>query len=197
MKICRPIRKPLRGLIKKQFSQGASVYRMHQEGLQKRTEEQRKGRNYDSIGTSRNTLRKIKSEGVIESLLSADVDASLWKLLEQFQREVNPGGKVKGAIQILSKYPCQVVVFSETSIRLFAALLKHKNVVLSWDATGSIIKHSNAHRMLYYELTITLPGVVNEDSIVPITFMISDAHALLNVTTWLELFKYKYDQVNS
>ena len=196
-KICRPIRKPIRCLIKNQFSQGASVYRLHQERLQKRTEEERKGRNYDGIGTSRNTLRKIKSEGIIESLLSPVVDDSLSKLLEQFQKDINPDGKVKGAIQILSKYPCQVVVFSETSIRLFDALLKHKNVVISWDATGSIIKETNERRMLYYELSVTLPGVVAEDSIIPITFMISNSHALVNITTWLESFKDKHAQVST
>lgn len=107
-------RKPIWCLIKKQFSQGASVYRLHQERLQKRTEE-RKGRNYDGIGTSRNTLRKIISEGVTESLLSPVVDDSLSKLLGQFQKDINPGGIVKSAIQILSRYPCQVIVFSETS----------------------------------------------------------------------------------
>lgn len=196
-KICRPIRKPLRCLIKQQFSQGASVFRMRQERLQRRTEEERRGRNYDGIGTSGNTFRKIKSEGVIESLLSPAVDDGLSKLLSKFQRDVNPDGKVKGAIQILSKYPRQVIVFTETSIRLFDTLLKHKNVVVSWDATGSIIKEKrHTNRMLYYELSVTLPGIVNENSIVPITFMISDAHALVNVTSWLESFKDKYAQVS-
>ena len=155
-KICRPIRKSLRSVIKNQFSQGASVFRMHQERLQKRTKEERRGRNYDGIGTSRSTFRKIKSEGVIESLLSPAVDDSLSK----FQKDVNPGGKVKGTIQILSKYPRQIVVFSETSIRLFDALLKNKNVDLSWDATGSIIKEKQqTSRMLYYELDSSIERV--------------------------------------
>lgn len=195
-KVCRPIRAPLRSLLKQQFAQGSTVFRVHQDRLQKRTKEQRKGRNYDGIGKSRNTLRKIKSEGVIESLLSPVVDEGIFKLLEQFRRDINGDGRVKGAIQFFSKYPCQIIVFSESSIRLFDALVKHRNVVISWDATGSIIKESNAHRNLYYELSITLPGVVREDSIVPVTFMISDAHALINVTHWLELFKQSYAQVS-
>ena len=197
VKICRPIRTPLRSLIKKRFAQGASVYRMYQEKLQKRTSEQKRGKNYDGIGKSRDILRKIKSEGVMESLLAPDVDQSLLKLLEKFQSEVNRDGKIKGAIQYISKYPCQIIVYSESSIRLFDALLNHKHVILSWDATGSIIKETNSHRLLYYELSVTLPGVVNEDSIIPITFMISDAHALVNVTHWLQLFKHSYSQVNT
>ncbi|CAF4583183.1 unnamed protein product [Rotaria socialis] len=170
VKICRPIRAPVRSLIKKRFAQGASVHRMYQEKLQKRTPEERRGQNYDGIGKNRDVLRKIKSE-------------------------VNPSGKIKGAIQSISKYPCQIIVYSESSIRLFDALLKHNNVILSWDATGSIIKETNSHRLLYYELSITLPGIVKEDSIVPITFMISDAHALVDIIHWLQLFKHSYSQV--
>jgi hypothetical protein len=195
VKICRPTREPLRSLYKQQFAQGASVFRVYQEQMQRRTPAQKKGHNYDGIGKSRDILRKVKSEGVIESLLSPDVDQALFKLCDKFQSEINTGGKVKGAIQLISKYPCQLIVYSESSIRLFDALLQQKNVVLSWDATGSVLKETNSRRLLYYELSITLPGIVTEDSIVPITFMISDAHALVNVVYWLKLFKHSYSQV--
>ena len=87
-------------------------------------------------------------------------------------------------------------MFTESSIRLFDILLGYKNVVLSWDATGSIIQEkNNSNRLLYYELSITLSGLVSEDSIVPITFMISDAHALVNVLHWLQVFKHSYSLV--
>jgi hypothetical protein len=186
----------MRSLLKKQFANGASVYRVYQERLQKRTIEERNANNYDSTGKSRNILRKIKSEGVIESLLAADVDQALFKLYEKFQDEVNVDGKVKGAIQQISKYPCQIIVFTESSIRLFDTLMKHRDVVLSWDATGGIIQEKkNSPRLLYYELSITLPGIVTEDSIIPITFMISDAHALVNIIHWIQLFKSSYSQV--
>ncbi|CAF4332648.1 unnamed protein product, partial [Rotaria magnacalcarata] len=88
VKICRPIRAPVRSLIKKRFAQGASVYRMYQEKLQKRTPEERRGQNYDDIGKNRDVLRKIKSEGIMESLLAPDVDQSLFKLFEKFRIEV-------------------------------------------------------------------------------------------------------------
>ncbi|CAF1593854.1 unnamed protein product [Rotaria magnacalcarata] len=195
VKICRPTRKPLRNLIKQQFAQGASTYRMYQEKLQQRTPEQRQGQNYDGIGKSRCILSKIKSERVNDSLLSADVDQGLFKLLEKFRADYNSDGKVKGSIQFISKYPCQIIVYSESSIRLFDLLMKQKNVVLSLDATGSIIKEKNTNRLLYYELSATLPGVANQDSIIPITFMISNAHALVNVIHWLELFKYSFSQM--
>jgi hypothetical protein len=186
----------MRSLLKKQFANGASVYRVYQERLQKRTIEERNANNYDSTGKSRNILRKIKSEGVIESLLAADFDQALFKLYEKFQDEVNVDGKVKGAIQQISKYPCQIIVFTESSIRLFDTLMKHRDVVLSWDATGGIIQEKkNSPRLLYYELSITLPGIVTEDSIIPITFMISDAHALVNIIHWIQLFKSSYSQV--
>lgn len=198
VKISRPIRQPLRSTLKKQFANGAAVYRLYQDRLQSRAEKERKSNNYDVVGRSRQILRKIKSEGAMESMIAANVDEGVWKLYEQFHREVNADGKVTGAIQYVSKFPCQIIVFSEASIRLFDGLLKEKNVVVSWDATGSIIQERKGKpRLLYYELSVTLPGLVSEDSIVPITFMISDAHALLNVVHWLQVFKHSYAQVVS
>ena len=49
-----------------------------------------------------------------------------------------PDGKVSGAIQQICKYRCQIIVYTESSVRLFNTLLQHKNCVLSWDATGNI-----------------------------------------------------------
>ncbi|CAF4076111.1 unnamed protein product [Adineta steineri] len=133
--------------------------------------------NYGTTVKTRNIIAKIKSEGV---------------------NKVNPDGKITGAIQQVSKYPCQIIVYTESSIRLFDALMKQENVVLSWDATGGIIQEKlNSPRLLYYELSITLPGVVKEDSIVPVTFMISDAHGLVNIIAWIELFKNAYSQIFS
>lgn len=197
MKICRPTRAPIRDKIKQQFSKGASVYRMYQEKLQKRLPEQRRGNNYDGIGKSRDVLRKIKSEGALESLLSPDVDKSLKYLRIEFEKLYYPQGPLSGAIHQICIYPRKIIVYSESTIRLFDTLLQHKNVILSWDATGSIIKEKNKHRLLYYELSITLPGVVNEDSIVPITFMISEAHALVDINNWLDMFRQGYAKVNA
>ena len=165
-KICRPMREPIRSLLKKQFAYGGSVY------------------------------REIKSEQASESLLSSNIDESISKLREKFQNDINADGKIPGAIQQICKYPCQIIVFTESSIHLFDILLGYKNVVLSWDASGSIIQEkNNSNRLLYYELSIALPGLVSEDSIVPITFIISDAHALVNVLHWLQVFKHSYSLV--
>jgi hypothetical protein len=136
------------------------------------------GYNSDIVGKSGGVLQKIKSESVLKSLLSPDTDQALLKLSENYRKEVNGGGKVYGAIQLISRYPAQIVVYSETSICLYDSLLKHKSTIVSWDATGEIIKQSNSSKLLYYELRITLPDVVAEDSIIPITFMIISAHAV-------------------
>ena len=138
IKISRPIREPIRSVLKKQFDSGASVYRVYHERLQKPTHEEKKTFNYDTVGKSRNVLGKIKSENVNETLLASNVDESILKLREKFENEINVGGKVKGAIQQICKFPCQIVVYTESSIRLFDTLLRHNNVVLSWDATGSV-----------------------------------------------------------
>ena len=198
IKLARPIRAPMRDAIKKQFGNGATVFRVHQEKLQARSLEERRGNNYDKCGKSRNIIRKIKSEGVVESLLATDVDQGVNKLRQQYQDEVNVDGKVKGAIQVISKYPCHIIVFTESSIRLFDRLIRLKNAVIAWDATGGIVKErKDSPRLLYYELSMTLPGLVTEDTIVPITFMLSDAHALVNVVHWIQRFKSSYSQVIS
>ncbi|CAF2149342.1 unnamed protein product [Rotaria magnacalcarata] len=196
VKICRPMRDPIRSLLKKQFAQGAAVYRIYQDQLKKRSIEEKKAFNYDTTGKNRSILTKIKSEQALESLLSSNVDESIVKLCEKYQEDINPDGKVPGAIQQICKWPCQIIVFTESSIRLFDMLLNYKNVVLSWDATGSIIQEKkDSARLLYYELSITLPGIVSENSIVPVTFMISDAHSLVNILHWLQLFKYNHSLV--
>ena len=196
IKICRPIRTPQRSLIKQQFKLGASVYRMYQNRLQSRSTAERKGNNYDVVGRSREVLRKIKSESVVESLLLRDADQGLSRLNKQYRRSNDHNIKVDGVIQSISKYPCQVIVYTEASIRLFDSLLKHGNTIISWDATGGIVKQSNSLRLLYYELSMTLPGVVKEDSIIPITFMISDCHSFIDILQWMQKFRYHYLQVS-
>lgn len=126
VKLARPIRKPLRSIFKQQFKNGATVYRAYQERMQKRTVEEKNGNNYDTVGKSRQIFRKIKSEGVAESLLAADVNDSLSKLYKKYQNEVNIDGKIKGAIQQISRHPCRLIVFTESSIRLFDRLVHKK-----------------------------------------------------------------------
>jgi hypothetical protein len=197
VKICRPIREPLRRLFKEKFKNGGSVYRIHQEEMQKRSVQEKNANNYDRVGKSRQTVRKIKSEGTCALLLAASVDDGLHNLLKKFRNEVNVDGKVKGAIQVVSKHPAKVIVFTETCIRLFDRLINQKNITISWDATGSIIMEKpNSPRYLYYELTMTLPGIVSENGLLPISFMISSSHNLMDIIHWLDVFKYNYSQVN-
>ncbi len=197
VKIARPIRAPVRDSIKKQFANGASVFRVHQENLQARSVDERRANNYDRSGNSRNVIRKIKSEGIKQSLLGEDVDEGLYNLHKKYEAEVNIHGKLKGAIQNISKYPCQIIVYTESSIRLFDQLIRLKNCVLSWDATGGVVQEKkNSPRFLYYELSMSLPGLASEDSIVPITFMISACQALIDVIHWMDRFKSSYSQVD-
>ncbi|CAF4564236.1 unnamed protein product, partial [Rotaria socialis] len=46
-----------------------------------------------------------------------------------------------------------------------------KESVISWDATGGIVKNSSSKQCLYYELTITHPNIVDEGSLVPLTYL--------------------------
>ena len=82
-------------------------------------------------------------------------------------------------------------------MNLFDNLVHQKDVVIAWGATGGIIrKGKNSQRLLYYELSMTLLGIVSENSIIPITFMISDGHALLDIEHWMEIVKHSYALVN-
>ncbi|CAF1463253.1 unnamed protein product, partial [Rotaria sordida] len=111
-------------------------------------------------------------------------------------REPIRNGKVTGAIQLISKHPSKIIIFTETAIRLFDSLIHQKDITISWDATGAIIREqNNSPKYLYYELTITLPGVVSEDGLIPISSMISSSHSLIDIIHWLELFKHHYSQI--
>ncbi|CAF2056196.1 unnamed protein product [Rotaria magnacalcarata] len=67
-----------------------------------------------------------------------------------------------------------------------------KEYVLSWNATGGIAKNSSSKQCLYYELTITHPNIVDEDSLVPLTFRLSESQTLFTVKQWLLSFKECY-----
>ena len=168
---------------------------MQREQNMKRSKMERKGNNYDLTGTSKSTLRTIKQEALLESSLAYSVETGLSNLMEHFKDIVNSEGVVKGTIQIISLHPRKVIVFTEASIRLYDKLMSYSDTVISWDATGCIVKQSGGQRVLYYELTITLPGVTKENSLVPLTFMVSDSHSELDVKHWLEHIKNAYRKV--
>ncbi|CAF4649122.1 unnamed protein product, partial [Rotaria magnacalcarata] len=48
----------------------------------------------------------------------------------------------------------------KASIRLYDSIVNCPESVLSWDATGGIVKNSSSKQCLYYELTITHPKIV-------------------------------------
>ncbi len=104
-------------------------------------------------------------------------------------------GIIKGAIQVLSQHLRKIIVFMEASIRLYDDLMAFPDTIISWDATGGIVKQCSGQWALFYELTITLPDVTKENSLVPITFMISGSHPQLDVKHWLEHIKNAHKNV--
>jgi hypothetical protein len=194
-KIARPIRAPLRAVLKEKLMNGASVFRVRREQDEKRSKLERLGGNYDLTGTSIATIKTIKQEALSESLLSKDVDNGLSNLFTDFCDTINKGGIVSGAIQLVSRHPRKIIVYTEESIRLYDKLLNYPDAIISWDATGGILKQFGGQRVLYYELTMTLPNVTKEHSLVPITFMISDSHSELDVKQWLEQIKDAHKKV--
>ncbi|CAF1597819.1 unnamed protein product, partial [Rotaria magnacalcarata] len=102
---------------------------------------------------------------------------------------MNSEGIIKGALQIVQFRPFCVVAFTEASIRLYDSIVNCPESVISWDATGGIVKNSSSKQCLYYELTITHPNMVDEDSLAPLTFMLSESQTLFTVKQWLLPFK--------
>lgn len=194
-KVARPIRGSLRSSLKDKFKNGATVSSVQREQNMKRSKMERKGNNYDITGTSTSTLRTIKQEALLYTSLTYSVETGLSNLMEHFKDIVNNQGIIKGAIHVISLHPRKVIVFTEASIRLYDKLMSYSDTIISWDATGGILKQSGGQRVLYYELTITLPGVTKENSLVPLTFMISDSHSELDVKHWLEHVKNAYRKV--
>lgn len=126
-----------------------------------------------------------------------DFYLGILQLYDQFVANVNNDGTIKGILQQVQLRPFCVISFMETSIRLYDALVTDPNTVLSWDATGGIIKNKKTTKqILYYELTLAHPNVVNEDTLIPITFMLSESQSLATVVQWLTLFKEAHRKVS-
>jgi len=55
-------------------------------------------------------------------------------------------------------------------------------------------KELSTKQCLYYELTMSHPDIVDEDTLVPLTFMLSENQSLHAITEWLLLLKtwHKY-----
>lgn len=196
-RLSRPIRGARRKVIKEKFKSGASVYRIHAEYDKQRTPNEKKGFNYDATGKSRKIFKKIKAEAIAESLLSPDVINSIAQLHDQLVAHVNERGKIPGAIQVYQLRPFSIVTFTEASIRLYDAIVSHPESVLSWDATGGIIKTATcmSKQCLYYELTISHPNIVDEDSLIPLTFMLTEIQTLGTIISWLNAFKEAHNKV--
>ncbi|CAF0788580.1 unnamed protein product [Didymodactylos carnosus] len=134
-RICRPIRAPIRSLLKDKFKAGATVKKLHNEYARKRTALEKSAFNYDVTGSTQKTFKKIKAEAINDTLLDPNEDEALAKLTENLKNEINNDGKVPGAVQVYSKTPAHVIVYTEASIRLFNDLCSSSNSVISWDAT--------------------------------------------------------------
>ncbi|CAF4249402.1 unnamed protein product [Rotaria sp. Silwood2] len=196
-RISRPIRGSQRQAIIDKFKSGASVHRLHTQYSERRSAKEKRSFNYDFTGKSKAIFKKIKAEATANSLLSPDVLSGILQLHDQLANEINHDGIVNGAIQLIQFRPFCTVVFTEASIRLYDTIVSHPETVLSWDATGGIIKNStlSSKQCLYYELTVSHPNIVNEDTLVPLTFMLSESQTLHTVTNWLLTFKENHKKV--
>ncbi|CAM4838592.1 unnamed protein product, partial [Rotaria magnacalcarata] len=125
-------------------------------------------------GKSKKVFKKIKAETNAESLLSPDISLGILQLHDKLAQEMNSDGIIKA------------------SIRLYDSIVNCSEYVLSWNATGGIAKNSSSKQCLYYELTITHPNIVDEDSLVPLTFRLSESQTLFTVKQWLLSFKECY-----
>ena len=198
-RVCRPIRGTRRTEIMDKFKSGASVYRLYNQYRNHRSENEKRGFNYDATGKSKKVFKKIKAEATSQSLLSPDVTSSILQLHDKLIEEINNDGIISGALQVVQYRPFCVIAFTEASIRLYDALVSLPATVLSWDATGGIIKDSaiSNKQCLYYELTVSHPNIVNEDTLIPLTFMLSESQTLLTVTHWLKTFKECHKKVSN
>ncbi|CAF3269901.1 unnamed protein product [Rotaria sp. Silwood2] len=134
----------------------------------------------------------MKAEATAQSLLARDITLGILQLHDQLIDEINNDGTIKGAIQLVQLRPFCIVAFTEASIRLDDVIVSQPETVLSWDATGGVIKNTTSRQCLYYELTVSHSNIVNEDCLIPLTFMLSESQSLLTVINWLKTFKEFY-----
>ncbi|CAF5225701.1 unnamed protein product, partial [Rotaria magnacalcarata] len=98
-RIGRPIRGSRRQAIIDKFKSGASVYRLHSQYHEQRT------------------------EATAESLLSPDVTLGILQLHDKLADEINNDGIITGALQVVQFRPFCTVAFTEASIRLYDAIV--------------------------------------------------------------------------
>ncbi|CAF4044203.1 unnamed protein product [Adineta steineri] len=161
-RISRPVRGSIQREIMEKFRAGGSLYRVYAQYSQQRTSKEKQGFNYDGTGKSRKVFKKIKAESVAETLLAPDAQKGIEELYDQSAIHINGDGVIKGVLQLYQVRPFCVISFMESSIRLYDALVAQKDSVLSWDATGGLIKcqQSSSKQILYYELTLAHPNIV-------------------------------------
>ncbi|CAF1547831.1 unnamed protein product, partial [Didymodactylos carnosus] len=139
------------------------------------------------------TLKKIKADFKSQAYKAQNEDDSIRHIQQKWLEKLSEAKYVGGAIQFCSTIPSLIViVFTEASLRLYNALVHQPGTVVSWDATGSIVRNNNNDLRLYYELTLSVPNTAPHDRLIPISFLIPSDHSQPIIDFWLSKLKYGY-----
>ncbi|CAF4411170.1 unnamed protein product, partial [Rotaria magnacalcarata] len=109
--------------------------------------------------------RTIHEKKVLILMQLANISLGILQLHDKLAQEMNSEGIIKA------------------SIRLYDSIVNCPESVLSWDATGGIVKNSSSKQCFYYELPITHPNIAfphKKDSFPRPAIILSD-HAALYV----------------
>ncbi|CAF0856625.1 unnamed protein product, partial [Didymodactylos carnosus] len=183
----RPIREDEKKLLHDELAMGVSSTGLFERKLLSVPNDVLNARNLDGVGTSANLYQKIAAFDKKESICNCI--QRLGNLKRKYEKELMPNDQVPGIIQVISHEPCLVICVNATALLVWDKIDAESEI--SWDATGSIIQANDIQkRMLYYEMSLAHP--VKGGTIIPITFMISEAHDVVTILYWLGKMKSLY-----
>ena len=202
----RPISGKVRERLREKLASGHKPYKERIQRMANISKDAMSSGNRNTVGKDSHIFRQIAYEGRIKGRRHKNELEGLRLFAAELSgltnsNEVEDTGRANhnkdeqhmhpAKIQF-SLIPLTVMYWNEASVRLFHDLADHD--IISWDATGKIVRSSLTKRKLfYYEITARHPkkGMIS----VPLSVMISDTHTLPILQNWLTAFRHHEKEI--
>ena len=138
---------------------------------------------------SQQILRKVKSQYLAKRRFNDDMWEDIVITKKTYDSTIK-GKAIDGYIQMISRYPIVIHMYSEEQLLILKSIDKNK-LTLHLDATGSVVRKIDRDQklFLYYALTLRHPQM--KISPIPVAEMLSSNHTNVEITHFLH--KWSYD----
>ncbi|XP_052216774.1 uncharacterized protein LOC127834780 isoform X2 [Dreissena polymorpha] len=139
---------------------------------------------------SKTALRMMLQKVINSEILDRDVFREV-DVINDTSEQMMPAGYV----QYFAKKPLNIILFTNTQIKMYTKAVKSGNLHLYLDATGSVIDKVpyQRTRLLYY--AIVIEGAGNNPPI-PVAEFISYRHIVSDISNFLSRFQYAAQKVS-